>query len=134
MEKTAPKQAQHTPEFKAWMLETRYDERSNPCGLNVTDAVTGELVCRLPDGATHINSHDWPEQSNNARLIASAPQLLADRAALADALRTLLNICEDAGANAFDLTDKGMECMLATGKDLLSRLAPQHNENEGKKD
>jgi hypothetical protein len=58
-----------------WKMVDRLDAKGNPCGINIANE-RGEVVCRMPDGATTGGGHAWPEQISNARLIASAPSLL----------------------------------------------------------
>ena len=61
-------------EAKQWEISAREDGQGNPCGIDITTA-GGEIVCRIPDGATPKGGQAWPNQVENASLIVAAPQL-----------------------------------------------------------
>jgi hypothetical protein len=75
-------EAKHTP--GPWEVIDRRDARNRPCGLNVIghhrdddySQIEPVTICRLPDGASSLESQCWQHQAANARLIAAAPELL----------------------------------------------------------
>jgi len=49
-----------------WRAVDRLDSSGNPCGINIEDGDTGEIICMLPDGGTLHGGKSWPHHLGNA--------------------------------------------------------------------
>ena len=63
----------HTP--GPWAMQDRLCARV-VSGIDIRSEPTGDIVTRLPDGASTTGGHCFPRQLANARLMAAAPELL----------------------------------------------------------
>lgn len=98
----------------------------------IVEAPDGLEVCRAPDECDNEGGTRFIYRQNyraNARLIAAAPQLLADRQELVEVLRESLALLEECAEELVPSALSPMSAAMTRARSLLSRIQSKESSN-----